>query len=621
MGNLILENIPDIPPQLVERMLQYTNVRSAGFSGWHPDGQGLYVVTRFGETSQIHYVEQPNGSRRQITFFNEPVSYASIRPAGQPEGFLFAKDVGGSEFYQIFCFDLATSQYRMLTDGKSRNGGASWSNKGVRFAYYSTLRNNRDRDIYVASVEPGSAPRMILEATGSYYPLEWSPEDSHLLVSKYVSINESYIYNLDVSSGEITQLNPTEKKIAYGSVAWARDGMGVYYSSDENSEFQTLRYYDLESGNSTILTEDIPWDVESIEVSNNGTVIAFITNEDGIDRLHLRKINGWKALPVPEFPVALIGGLRFSPDDKQLALTLNTPQTPSDTYALDIKKRKLTRWTYSEVGGLNTENFILPELIHYPTFDQVDGDQRMIPAFLYKPASLEPPYPVIISIHGGPESQARPSFSSTYQYWVNELGVALLVPNVRGSSGYGKTYVQLDNGFNRENSVRDIGALLDWIEQQTDLDNDRIAVYGGSYGGYMVLSSMTHYNDRLRTGLENVGISNFVTFLENTQDYRRDLRRAEYGDERDPEMRNFQISISPTTNAKKITKPMFIAQGLNDPRVPASESEQIVAAIRNNNGQVWYMGAKDEGHGFKKKSNSDFYRQAAVLFWEKYLLK
>ncbi|MFQ6030764.1 MAG: alpha/beta hydrolase family protein, partial [Dehalococcoidia bacterium] len=337
--------------------------------------------------------------------------------------------------------------------------------------------------------------------------------------------------------------------------------------------------------------------------------------------LHLRRIRGWRPLPVPELPVGLIFGLEFKPDDTELAFTLNTPQTPSDTYSLHIRKRRLTRWTFSEVGGLQTDNFIIPELIQYPTFDEVDGQPRMIPAFYYRPRDMEPPYPAVIAIHGGPEGQYRPHFSSTFLYWVNEMGIALLVPNVRGSAGYGKTYVQLDNGFKREESVRDIGALLDWIEDQPELDNDRIAVYGGSYGGYMVLACMTHYNDRLKTAVELVGISNFVTFLENTQDYRRDLRRAEYGDERDPHMREFLIRISPTTNAYKITKPMFIAQGLNDPRVPVGESEQIVDVIRANKGQVWYLLAKDEGHGFRKKTNRDFFRHATVLFWEEHLLK
>jgi dipeptidyl aminopeptidase/acylaminoacyl peptidase len=616
VGNLVLENIPDISPEVARRMRQYTNFRSARFIGWHPDGQGLYVKTG----SQIHYVEQPGGSRQQLTFFNEPVGEAAVRPAGQPAGFLFLKDVGGSEFFQIFYFDLATGEYSVLTDGQYWKGGLVWSQGGDRFVYYSTARNGRDWDIYVADVEDPGASRMVLEAEGPYYPMEWSPDDSRLLVRQQVSWTESYLYVVDLSSGEVIRLNPSDEKIAYGrDAAWSRDGLGVYYTSDENSEFQRLRYYDLASGQSTVLTGSVPWDVEALEVSHEGDAIAFVTNEDGIDRLHLRIIARWRTVPVPELPVGLIRELRFSPDDRQLGLTLNTPRTPSDTYTLDIGRRILTRWTYSEVGSLKTENFSVPELIHYPASAEPEAPHRMIPALYYRPARVEPPYPVIISIHGS-EDQARPSFSSTYQYWINELGVALLEPNVRGSTGYGKTYVQLDDGVNRERSVRDIGALLDWIEDQPELDKDRVAVYGSSYGGYMVLASMTHYNDRLKAGVEMAGISNFVTFLEKTQEYRRDSRRAEYGDERDPQIRDFLISISPVTNAHKITKPMFIAQGQNDPRVPASESEQIVAIIRENGGQVWYMLAKDEGHGFRKRSNSSFYRHAVVLFWEHYLL-
>lgn len=301
-------------------------------------------------------------------------------------------------------------------------------------------------------------------------------------------------------------------------------------------------------------------------------------------------------------------------------MTLNTSQTSSDVYSIKLTTQELVRWTFSEIGGLNAEKFATPQLIHYPTFDKANGKPRMIPAFYYKPSSADGKLPVIISIHGGPEGQARPGFSSTYQYWVNELGIAVLVPNVRGSSGYGKTYLTLDNGYKREESVKDIGALLDWIAQQPELDADRVGVYGGSYGGYMVLGTMFNYNDRIRAGVDVVGISNFVTFLESTQEYRRDLRRAEYGDERDPKMREFLTKISPTTNTHKITKPLFVVQGLNDPRVPASESEQMVKTVRNNGGKVWYLVAKDEGHGFRKKANSDYYLNAMSLFWEEFLL-
>ena len=243
----------------------------------------------------------------------------------------------------------------------------------------------------------------------------------------------------------------------------------------------------------------------------------------------------------------------------------------------------------------------------------------MIPAFVYRPDGPGP-HPVIVSIHGGPEGQARPTFSATYQLWIERLNAAVIVPNVRGSAGYGKTYLQLDNGMRREDSVRDIGALLDWIGEQPELDQERVAVFGGSYGGYMVLASSVHYSDRLKAAVDIVGISNFVTFLENTQDYRRDLRRPEYGDERDPEMRAHLQAISPLNNVEEIDVPMFVVQGENDPRVPVSEAEQMVAALRAQGSPVWYMNALNEGHGYRKKENRDLFSEATVLFLENWLL-
>ncbi|RMD86575.1 MAG: S9 family peptidase, partial [Calditrichaeota bacterium] len=575
--------------------------------------------TRFGETNQIHWVKMPGGARYQLTFFDEPVSGAKMNPDPQTPGFIFGKDVGGSEFYQLFFFNLASGEYRMLTDGKSRNGASVWANQGNRFAFYTTKRNGRDWDIYVGSIKQPEDLQPVLESSGSWIPVEWSPDDARLLVRKYVSINESYYYILDLNTRKLTQVNPTSEKIGYGSAKWAHDGKGLYLTSDEGSEFRQLKYYDLATQKSTVLSGHIPWDVNAFDLSRDGKYLAFVTNEDGISKLHLLDLKTKKEIPLPEIPLGQIYGLKFNPDGTKLGMVLNTPKSPGDVYVLEMANNKLIRWTYSEVGGLRTENFIEPTLIHYETFDKVNGKPRMIPAFYYKPRG-KGPFPVLIYIHGGPEGQYRPFFNSTFQYYLNEMGIAVIAPNVRGSAGYGKSYLLLDNGYKREDSVKDIGKLLDWIEQQPELDASRVGVIGGSYGGYMVLATMFHYNDRLKAGVEIVGISNFVTFLEHTKDYRRNLRRVEYGDERDPKMREFLIKISPTTNAHKITKPMFIAQGLNDPRVPASESEQIVKAIRKNGGTAWYMLAKDEGHGFRKKSNRDYYTHAVVLFLERYLI-
>jgi dipeptidyl aminopeptidase/acylaminoacyl peptidase len=619
-GNLVIEGIPEIPQRVKDRMFQYQNTRGAGVRGWAADGSGIYIGTRFGETTQIHFVEMPGGARTQITFFNEPVGGASVCPDTRMNGFLFGKDVGGGEFYQIFWFHVPTAEYTMLTDGESRNGGFSWSNRGDRFVYYSTKRNGRDWDLFVSTVDDPEGAMPVLEEGGVWFPMDWSPDDSKLLVGRYVSANESYGFILDMESGGLEQMNPSEKKIAYGGSIWSADGKGIFFSSDEDTEFQHLRYWDLEKNRQKILTKEIPWDVQGMSISHDRGTLAFTTNEGGITRLYLMDTGKMKYRPVEGFPIGSIGGLAFSPDDTKLALTVSTPSSTGDVYVLDLGDMSITRWTFSEIGGLDTESFSKPELFHYPTFDKVDGEPREIPAFIYRPKG-EGPYPVLINIHGGPEGQYTPYFSAATQYMINELGIAVIAPNVRGSSGYGKSYLKLDNWEKREDSVKDIGALIDWIAGQPDLDKSRVCVYGGSYGGYMVYAAMTHYNDRLRCGIDVVGISNFVTFLENTKEYRRDLRRVEYGDERDPEMREHLISISPTTNARKITKPMFIIQGYNDPRVPASEAEQMLAAIRENGGEAWYLLAMDEGHGFRKKSNRDFMTYAMMMFLEQYLLQ
>ena len=353
--------------------------------------------------------------------------------------------------------------------------------------------------------------------------------------------------------------------------------------------------------------------------------MAFVTNEDGRSRVYLMDTRSREYRRIESIPTGLAFGLTFSPDDRQLGMTLNLTQTPSDAFVLDLGEEpldygQLTRWTTSEVGGLDTTAFRTPDLVRYPSFDTVGGQPREIPAWVYKPAGRGP-FPVVISIHGGPEGQARPAFSATYQMWLDKLGVAVIQPNVRGSRGYGKTYLGLDNGFRREDSVRDIGALLDWIDTQPDLDASRVAVFGGSYGGYMVLASAVHFSDRLKAAVDIVGISSFVTFLENTQDYRRDLRRVEYGDERDPVMRAHLEKISPLNNVEKIRVPLFVVQGQNDPRVPVTEAEQMVAALRERGQSVWYMNALNEGHGYRKRDNRDAFQQALMMFFEEHLVQ
>ena len=625
-GNRVSENVPAIPPALIEPLNRYQNTRGASFAGWTRDGC-LLVGTRFAETTQAHRVCQPLGMREQLTFYPEPINNLGTAPlTSSLDGFVFGKDVGGNEFWQLHWFDLKTRQPALLTDGKARNQSPLFAHDGKQFAWSSTARNGRDTDIWMMDFATRQARTVVTEG-GSWSAMDFSPDGKRLLVMRYVSAAESYPGVVELASGKLTLFPVDGGKAAFSGFRFAPDGRSVYFVSDEPldgkpSEFGTLRYHDPAKREFKVLTAATPWDVDGFEIAEDGQHLAYVTNEDGIDRLHVLRLPGHQPVALPALPVGAIGGFGFSADGQRLALTLNTATSPSDVHVLDIKGGKLTRWTRSEVGGLDATKFVAPTLIRYPTFDQVDGKPRTIPAFYYKPAHVPAgrKLPVVINIHGGPEAQSLPTFNPTAQYLANELGVAMLVPNVRGSSGYGKTYLSLDNAAKREDSVKDIGALLDWIAQQPELDGNRVGVYGGSYGGYMVLASLMHYPERIKAGVEIVGISHFGTFLTNTENYRRDLRRAEYGDERDPAMQAVFDRISPLNHAGKITAPLFVAQGRNDPRVPYTEAEQIVKAVRSNGQPVWFLMYNDEGHGFAKKANADYFGAATMLFWQQHLL-
>jgi dipeptidyl aminopeptidase/acylaminoacyl peptidase len=464
----------------------------------------------------------------------------------------------------------------------------------------------------------GSA-RAVVSEGGQWLPMDFSPDGERLLVMKVVSINEAYPGEVNLETGKLRMFPVDGGTAAFSAFRFGPDGKTVYFVSDEQSQFRTLRRHDPASGALDVISRHVPWDVSALDIAPDGRHLAYVSNEDGIGKLRVLSLPGYAEVALPELPLGVIADIGFSPGGNQLALTLNSATSPSDVFVIDLDAGALTRWTRSEAGGLDTARFTQPTLVRFPTFDTVDGKPRTIPAFFYRPEGAGP-FPVVINIHGGPEAQALPVFNPAIQFMLDELKVAVLVPNVRGSSGYGKDYLLLDNGFKREDSVKDIGALLDWIAKQPELDADRVGVFGGSYGGYMVLASMTHFNDRIRAGVDVVGISDFGTFLKNTESYRRDLRRVEYGDERIPEMKAFHDRIAPLNNAHKITRPLFVAQGYNDPRVPYTEAEQIVKAVRGNGGVVWYLMFNDEGHGFRKKANADFFSAATMQFWQQHLV-
>ena len=617
--NLIVEGIPKVPASLAEDVHRYTEFRRADFLSWHPTKREMLIRTRFGETPQVHMVKSPGGARTQLTFFKDPVHSAAYPPQ-KGNSFVFSKDNGGNEFFQYYRYDLGTGTVTLLSDGKSRNVTAVWSHGGDRMVYGSTRRNGKDMDLYIVRPTDPSSDRRIAQLEGSgWRPVDWSPDDRRLLVLEFISINESYLWLFDTASGEKTLITPKSgsEPVSYGGGKFSADGAGVYVTTDRQAEMHRLVFLDLKTKQQTALAEHMTWEIEEFDLSQDGKWLAFVTNEDGLSVLHVLDVATGRERAAPKLPTGLIAGLQWHRNGTDLGFTFESAREPADAYSFNILTGMLERWTYSETGGLNTETFPEPELIRWRSFD---GQQ--LSAFLYMPpARFAGKRPVAIGIHGGPEGQARPHFLARHNYWLNELGVALLYPNIRGSSGYGKSFLKLDNGLLRENAYKDVGALLDWIKTRPELDADRVMVWGASYGGHVTLVAGTLYSDRIRCLLDIVGISHLGTFLQSTEAYRRDLRRAEYGDERNPEVRAFFERTAPVNNAHKLTRPLFIAQGKNDPRVPLSEAEQMVRTARTRGAPIWYLMAKDEGHGFAKKRNADFLFYATVLFVKEYLLR
>lgn len=614
------QDVPPIPPAFAQRLWAYQQGRAASFAGWDPAGRGILIRTRFGNAPQLHRVYEPGGRREQITYYEEPVS-GSFIPQATDGGLIYSLSQGGDENDQLYFWDPLRFRATLLTDGHSKNRLDVWRPDGQRMIVASNRRNGRDTDLWECDPRQPGAARLLLEARGEFWnATDWSADRQTLLALRYVSINEAYPALIDVATGQRQMLPlPAKPPCAVSTLRFTSDPARIYIVVDGDSEWKRLATLDLKTHQYEWLTSDIPWDVSGLEVDRKSGQAAFTVNADGVSQLYLLSPLRAGQQPVRrmvELPLGLVSGLEFSPDGRYLGLTLARPDAPADVYALELESGRLVRWTYSEVGPLDPARFVTARKIRFPSFDG-----REIPAWHFQPpaASAERKAPVLVIIHGGPESQAQPTFSGTIQFYLQELGLAVILPNVRGSAGYGKTYLKLDNGPLREDAVKDIGALMDWIEQQPELDARRVAVSGGSYGGYMVLAALVRFGSRIKAGIDVVGIANFNTFLANTSAYRADLRRAEYGDERDPQMRAFFERISPANHADKIVSALLVAHGRNDPRVPFSEAEQIAEKVRQQGRSVWTVFADNEGHGFAKKDNADYLRAVEAWFLKQHL--
>jgi dipeptidyl aminopeptidase/acylaminoacyl peptidase len=608
VGTATLQNVPQIPEDVRAAVQRYQNYREAVFRDWLPDGS-ILITTRFGTTNQLHRVAAPGAARTQITFFDEPVADALTIPG--TDRFVLERDTGGDEWFQLYAKGL-TGEPVQLTEERTRNQSPAFSKDGRLMAWARALKGSPDYAVLTVDPSNPASRRVAYQGKGALAVSDIAPDKRRVLITRNISNRESRLAILDLATGAATELPWTSEPARYESARFTPAGTGVLAITDHGSNVRRLVEIDLGTGARRTLSADLPWDVEDYDLSDDGRLIAYAVNEDGFSRVRVIDMRAaGRELARPQLPGGVLSGLDFSPDGRRLAVSMSTARSAGDVWTWDVAAASATRWTHSELGPLEPASLAEPSLIRFTSFDGLS-----VPAFVYRPTHVPAGArtPVIVDIHGGPESQSRPGWNPGAQYMANVLGATVILPNVRGSDGYGKRYLNLDNGPLRENSVKDIGALLDWIGAQPGLDPRRVAVYGQSYGGYMSLATMTHYSDRLVGGVERYGISDFVTFMNNTEAYRRDNRRAEYGDERDPAMLAVFKRINPLANVRKIRKPMLVMQGANDPRVPKSESDQVVAEIRRNGVEVWYVVFADEGHGFLKKHNNDLRREVETVF-------
>lgn len=607
-----MQNVPQVPASLAAATRPYLEYRTANFLGWNAADRSMLIQTRFANTAQLHVVKAPGAARTQISFEEEPVS-GDWSPQG--DVLLAAKDSGGSEFYQLYT--LGDGKLTLLTDGKSRNEVGAWSKDGSLVGYSSTRRNGSDGDLYVIDPRDPRSDRLVAQVEGNGWGIKaFTADKGKAVVARGRSVAHTELWLLDLASGKMTPIGDPKAQISFSGIQFASDGR-LWALSDSGSDVLRLGTIDLASGRFTAKSPVIAWDVEEFDISDDGRMVAYLVNDAGASRLMLMDVVSGAVRSVDGLPSGVASGLDFAPWGT-LGLNLASARIPSDAFTVDPATLAVTRWTHSETGGLDPSRNVEPELVNVKSFD---GEKMS--GFLYRPDPTKFPgkRPMLMWIHGGPEGQDRPGFRGRYNYLVNEMGVAIFYPNVRGSSGYGKRFLSLDNGpFKRENSVRDIGAFLTALKADPGLDVTKFAQTGRSYGGYMCYATAIMFPTDFRSANCVVPISDFVTFLKNTQAYRRDLRRVEYGDERDPRQLAQFKKIAPMRRIREIQVPLFVVAGENDPRVPASEARQVYDALNAPTRPVWLSIAQNEGHQWGKKENVDYQFWSDLLFWKATLL-
>lgn len=582
---------------------QFLNVQYANRPSYNPQGTEVAYITNISGEPQVWITGDRLRAPKQITFEPDGVDGVWWSPTN-PAHVIVAASRGGNERTKLYMMTPGFTPLMPVTpvDDEAIYRFGCWSPDGMRFCYSSTRRNGVDFDIYDHHINDRE-PVMILEASGDFTAEAYSSDGRYMAILRWHSNVNTDLLLFDRETGESKVVTEHEGDVYFGSPQFDKSGEGLYVLSNRDREYTGVAKYNLSTGNWTWL-ETPDADIDVLAVSPDGSGYAFAENSKGFSAFNFVNVAKDKRVGSFRLPEGIIRDMTYSPDSRFIAITYGSATKPFDIWAYETRLDLMTRITTSATGGVPAEMFVSPELIEFETFDK-----RMIPAFFYKPRNMSDKTPVIIAIHGGPESQARPDLSGLFQYLLHQ-GYAILEPNVRGSAGFGREYLALDNVHKRMDSVKDIEYAAKWLGKQKSIDNNKIVLYGGSYGGFMVLAGLTNYPDLFAAGIDVVGISNFVSFLENTGKYRQTLREAEYGSlEHD---REFLQEISPLNYAHKIKAPLLVIQGANDPRVPQSEADQIVESIKSRGGVVEYLLYADEGHGLRKTENKlDAYGKAA----------
>lgn len=610
--NLFVKALP--PPDELESSVALMGkigfVASPSFS---PDGKTIAFVSNLSGIPQVWTMPVGGGFPKLVTAFDDPVGFVAWSPDGKWLAFNVAPGGGFNE--QIYVARPDGSDLRRLTEGgKENNFLGDWTRDGKYIFFNSNRRDPASTDAYLFDVAGGQM-RMVSETRGIGGIEDVSRDGRRAVLNRMLNRGDNNLYLIDLTTGEEALLTPHEGPGSFNGAQFAPDGRAVYFASNKDRDSLALARVGIDDngrpGAIDIVAARDDGELTGGLMSDDGAVMVLIWNIAGRSDLAFYDVKNNRLTPGPKLPAEIVGGLDFTPDSGRLAMVLSGAASPSNIWTLDLKTRQLTQLTNSPHAGVDLTKMVRPELIEYAAHDGLK-----LSGWLYRPRGVTGARPIVLSFHGGPEGQERPGFNSTYQALLTR-GIAVFAPNVRGSSGFGKKFVNLDNGALRENGVRDIKATVDYVVQSGIADPKRIGIMGGSYGGYMVMAGLTEYPELFAAGANLFGITNFETFFKHTQPWMAAISKVEYGN---PQTEAAMLrKLSPIHRIDRIKAPTIVLHGANDTNVPVIEAEQVVENLKRRNVPVEYVLFADEGHGWRKTPNRIRSAVSIVKFFEAHL--